>query len=349
MSFALPFEIPADLGELASRLSEVLENWDGNNSNRLDAFVRYELRSAIARRAAATIHRVRHGAWDPVQFRAALRSWRLIDQIDEKEPANTNNYIDLTHITGEALSHDRIFIKNISIESFDFDDDSVIIINYDNELLKDVFSNLQPRNFSFFSSMGSSTLNTINYSPIFFGSYLSARAEWRVISAVLDALVIVEPSLDDIELLKQLSILLKKEFEANSKFKMLLKTPLFERFFSLNTYELVRRHFLTTSLWPPLPAVDLNCLKTDGSLRGSNDNTKRRAHRHTAAGRNGEGNLRRGHPQNTRLPARSRQRCYTGRRLVCGQEDRPRLYGGLVSLLLGRRLPVLDFVRVARS
>jgi len=313
-----------------------------------------EIRSEIARQTAALIQKARHGVVTDVTrlIRTAVNSWRLLHEVEEKAkragPSCVHrDHNDLTgfRTTAPAPRVDiawrdigRIFVlesKTASTRKY---------VSIDNEF-DVVLGSLQVASMG--KSMGGMGFGKTDYSPIFFGHYLSIRDEWRTVATVLDHLAPCEPELDDLQLLRESVNVLEREIQLRGRVKVIYGwRGIAGADFAPTLYELVRSYALRVSLSPPETIAPI-CKRTSYLGFEANYYYKRRLGRSASPGRKRRTYPRRGSPGPPGSAAYS-QRCLKIRgHTICRPADNPRDYRPSAELLRGHRLRVLDYLSMA--
>ena len=326
-----------------------------------------EIRSDIARQTAALIQKARHGVVTDVTrlIRTAVNSWRLLHEVEEKaECAGLScQHRDHNDLTGFRTATPaprmdiawrdigRLFVIGYrttppcEIASIDNEFD-VVLGSLHTTRIDDRTSWLL-NVASMGKSMGGMGFGKTDYSPIFFGHYLSIRDEWRTVAAVLDHLALCEPELDDLQLLRELVNVLEREIQLRGRVKVVYGwRGIAGAEFTPTLYELVRSYAPRISLSPPETIAQI-CKRTSYLGFKANDHYKRRSRRSASPGRKRRTYPRGGSPGPPGCAAYS-QRCLKIRgHTICRPADNARGYRPSAELLCGHRLRVLDYLSMA--
>ena len=340
-----------DLRKLARHLDGELTNWDESKAARFKDHVLGEIRSEIARQAAAVIHGVRHGIWDSVQFRAAIKAWQLIKEVEKKCASNfwkapTNNLF-VVHGTAHRLftTNGKPSLNGILPDThFAFD-------NWDS-LLEKGFSALSPDHFSQLRNEiahPGGMRGSDAYDIIFFRQHLSIRDEWRVVADILDHFTTVASELTDGQLLQELVSVVVQQFISRGRVRIGFLYRIWKFTSVLTLYDLVRRYAFITSLCPPLQTASSFLLRNDGPRRHTNDINKRPTHRGAVARRAGTGRAPWGFACNQRCGRRTQRRRDFGGHAFCWIANDPRDRQSSTPVLRRRRQCLLDLLRVASA
>jgi hypothetical protein len=326
-----------------------------------------EIRSEIARHTAALIQKARHGVVKDLArlIRTAVNSWRLLQEVEEKAKRAGPSYLhrDRNNPTGFRTTTPapridiawrdlgRIFVlesKGTSPREFvsiDNEFDAVLELLRPIRIVDGAHRLLNVASMA--KSMGGMDFDKTDYSPIFFGHYLSIRDEWRTVAAVLDHLALCEPELDDLQLLREFVNVLGQQIHLRGRVKVLHgQCGIASADFGPTLYELVRSYTASVSLSPPEKIAAI-CKRTSYLAVGANDYYQRRPGRSASPGAKRRTYPRRRSPAPPGCAAYS-QRCLNiGRHAVCRPADNPRDQRPSAEVLRRHRFRVLDYLPVA--
>jgi hypothetical protein len=343
-----------ELHQLRFRLSDALEATDEVISAKFDGRSRAEIRTEIARRSASLIHQARR-IWNPAALREALACWRLLKHVEEKAGVRRPGPRELANGGADFIWRrgERLFVaeaKSARSGMSDILTGSDLIAKWAAALQLTVLR-LSPGEaiYEGVSFRSPHMDGPCEYNPIFFGDHLSIRDEWRAIAAVLDQLSLSEAQLTDLELLSELTQLIRQQFDLRCRVRIRFVVRTRAGEFVPTLYELVRSYVLITCLCPPVPAA--NAMPTRmGRLgfRGTNDLHRRRAYRGAKARRMAVWRASRRYRCSAGRSTCPRRGSDVGRHTVRGSAHASSDRKTKAPLLRGRRECVLDFLRVAR-
>jgi len=322
-----------------------------------------EIRSEIARQTAALIQKARHGVVTDVTrlIRTAVNSWRLLQEVEEKAKRAGPSCLHRDHndLTGfraatPALRIDiarrdvgRIFVLESKItsprENLGIDNEFDIVL----EWLRPTGIDDRTSWLLNVESMGGMGFGKTDYSPVFFGHYLSVRDEWRTVAAVLDRLALCEPELDDLQLLREFANVLGQQIQLRGRVKVLHgQRGIATADFAPTLYEFVRSYTLSVSV-SPSETIAAICKRTRYLGFGADDYHKRRSGRSASPERKRRTYPRRGSPRPPGCAEYSQCCLEIGGHALCRPEDTPRDHRPSAELLRRHRLRVLDYLPVA--